>query len=326
MSVSDILLFVGVAFAGFCFAGALAPFEALGWWAGWYRDDPETFDPPVEVEKLSDAPHFIVFLSGIHSVSGEAYAKREIAFIERLRNELPGVEVVDDVFPYSVINRSLTGQRVFARFWRWALKRKLNGPGLAGFLINLRNLWQVAVSADSRYGPIYNQGSAEIILLGLKRHGYRVGGGVPVTLIGYSGGGQIAVGAAPYLKAVLRAPLRVVSLGGVLSADPGLLELDGLYHLFGKNDGVQRLGNLFFPGRWPVLPYSPWNKAKERGTVHLVHMGDADHTGLKGYLDAESFYPDGRSYLDHTVEVISQIVRGERLEVQKSRPALQPTA
>lgn len=323
--ILEVLLFLGLAFLVFLFAGVLSPFEALGWWAGWYGDDEqqglEERAPP------SSAGHFVVFLSGINNVSGEAFAEREVAFIKRLKRELADTRalLVDDIFPYSVTERPLTGRRVFARFWRWALRTKVSGPGLAGFLINLRNLWQVAVSADSRYGPIYNQGSANMLLSGLQRHGYVPGSGVPVTLIGYSGGGQVAVGAAPHLKTIIRAPISVISLGGVISADPGLLTLEHLYHLYGARDNVQRLGSIFFPGRWPFIP-SPWNSARKRGVVELIPMGPTDHTGPGGYLDEGSLLPDGRSYLDGTVETITCLIRREARRSVRVYPAIKVPA
>jgi len=320
--VTEVLLFLVLAVVGFLFAGVLSPFEALGWWAGWYgREASEALEDEAQTPN-AHAKHFVVFLSGINSVSGEAFAEREIAFLKRLKEELKDTVVVDDLFPYSVTEQPLTGGRVFAKFWRWALRQKLNGPALAGFLINLRNLWQVAVSADSRYGPIYNQSSATMILNGLKRHGYAPKSGVPVTLIGYSGGAQIAVGAAPYLKEIIPAPITVISLGGVISADPGLLTLEHVYHLYGQRDMVQRLGSIFFPGRWPFLP-SPWNRAKAKGIVKLVPMGRADHTGPGGYLDEARVVVDGRSYLDVTVETITALVRQEQQTLAQASPALE---
>lgn len=320
--MTEVALFVGLALIVFLFAGVLSPFEALGWWAGWYGREQDELVPQglEESRAASKADHFVVFLSGINSVSGEAFAEREIAFLARLKGELTDAVLVDDIFPYSVTEQPLTGQRVFAKFWRWALRRKLSGPGLTGFLINLRNLWQVAVSADSRYGPIYNQSSATMILGGLKRHGYAVGSGVPITIIGYSGGGQIAVGAAPHLKRIVPAPIVVVSLGGVMSADPGLLTLEHVYHLYGQRDMVQRLGSIFFPGRWPFIP-SPWNSAKAKGIVELIPMGPPDHTGPKGYLDEESHLPDGRSYLDATVDTIAGLIHAQEKRPVRVYPA-----
>lgn len=285
-------------------AGALAPFEALGWWAGWFGDDLLSARP---APARGAAEDFVVYLSGINSVSGEAYAPREVAFLARLREALKGVTFIDDIFPYSVTNRALTGQRALARLWRWIHRRKLQGRALAGFLINLRNFWQVGVSADRRYGPIYNQGSAQMLLDGLRRHGYRPGKAKSITLIGYSGGSQIAVGAAPYLQAATGARIRVISLGGVISADPGLLALDKLYHLYGSRDGVQRLGALFFPGRWRLLPHSAWNQGLKQGKVELVPLGPVGHTGPGGYLDAAS-PATGPSNLERTLEAVTRLV------------------
>ena len=309
----ELLLFLGLLILAFLVAGVLSPFEALGWWAGWYGDDEsQKVDTPTEPVHPVQAERFVVFLSGINSVSGESLAEREIVFLERLKRELTdsATVLVDDIFPYSVTERPLTGHRVFAWFWRWIVRTKISGAGAARFLINIRNLWQVAVSADSRYGPIYNQGSAAMILHGLRRNGYSVGSGVPLTLIGYSGGGQVALGAAPHLKRTVQVPISIISLGGVMSADPGVLTLEHLYHLYGARDNVQRLGSIFFPGRWPIIP-SPWNTAKKHHIVELVFMGPPDHTGPGGYLDEACSLPDGRSYLDATVEMMTRLLHRE---------------
>ena len=139
----ELLLFLSVLVLTFLLAGVLSPFEALGWWAGWYGDEEHqpTLEPPPQSEPVH-AARFVVFLSGINSVSGESLAEREIAFLQRLKRELADSDtvLVDDVFPYSVTERPLTGRRVFAWFWRWALRTKISGAGAARFLINLRNL------------------------------------------------------------------------------------------------------------------------------------------------------------------------------------------
>jgi hypothetical protein len=313
LDLTTVVLALGVALL---VVGVLAPFEALGWCAGWFVSDTGVEDTAVIPDALTEtknaiddaveAPHFVVFLSGIHSVSGESYAPREIAFLHALRERMPHITLVE-LFPYSVTNRALTGQRAFAKVWRWALRNKISGNGFAGFLINFRNLWQVAVSADSRYGPIYNQGSAEMILRGLKANGYTLGSHAPITLIGYSGGGQIAVGAAPYLRQVIGQPVQVISLGGVLSSDPGVLEVTKLYHLFGKRDMVQRVGQIMCPGRWRLLPFSPWNQALRYGLIERVPMGNMDHTGVDGYLDGE--LREGEpTYLDVTLDTVTHLL------------------
>ena len=264
-----------------------------------------------------------MFLSGIHAVGPVVYGQGEARLIAGLRGALPAGRVVQ-VFPYSVTNRALTGRRAFAVVWRWALRGKLGQRRLgqaAGFLINARNLWQVLVSADRRYGPMYNRGTAALVVRALRRRGY-VGGG-RIVLIGFSGGGQIAIGAAPYLKEATRAQVVVASLGGVMASDPGVLEADRVLHLHGRRDRVQRWGAWLFPGRWRLLPWSPWNVARRRGTLASVTIGPCDHTGAEGYLDDHAIAADGRSYLAVTIDVLAAVARGtatERLPVADAGP------
>ncbi len=313
MPLLDPWILAGLAFLALLLAGLLSPLEALGWWAGWYgrRPEEEAVAPPWSGE--APPRQFVVFLSGIHRVAGRPFARREVALLERLRERLPDACFLE-VFPYSVTNRALTGQRTFARFWRWALRMKLSPRALAhtaGMVINLRNLWQVAVSADRRYGPIYNHGSAELITEALLAAGYVPASSTHVTLIGYSGGGQIALGAAGHLDDILGTPVDVIALGGVMASDPATLQVGHLYYLYGARDRVHRVGAAFFAGRWPLLRYSPWNQARARERLTLLPMGPMKHDGNDGYLSATALLPDGRSHLDVTVDVITAILRGD---------------
>jgi len=331
-----------VALAALLVMGALAPLETLGWWAGWFGDPvderqldphrghPEETDAPVAAEPGAPAPAthepvagpWVVYLSGIHAVGPVTHARREAHLVSRLRAALPHGRVLE-VFPYSVTNRALTGQRVFAGVWRWSLAAKLSGRRLsqiAGFLINVRNLWQVLVSADRRYGPFYSRGTAELIVRSLRRRGFPIDDAAAaerVVLVGYSGGAQVAAGSAPFVRSRTGAEVIVVSLGGVLAADPGLLEADRVWHLVGRADRVQRWSSWLFPGRWRLLSWSPWNAARRRGRLRTVEIGPCDHTGVRGYLDEEAFVADGRSHLGVTVDVLAAIADGpgERLPV-----------
>mgnify|MGYP000518140491 CR=1 FL=1 len=279
------------ALATWIVSGLLAPLETLGWWAGWFGrngDDPGAPGPLLEDEPLEDVgpdrrdavartqahDAWVVFLSGIHVVEDQTFAPLERAFLRRLRHDLPGTAVLE-VFPYSVTNRALTGQRAFAWFWRRALRWKQDGrrlAGLIGFAINVRNGWQVAVSADRRYGPMYDQGSARLIERSLRRAGFDPADGAPVILVGYSGGGQVALGAAPVLASRFHRPVQVVSLGGVLASPRTLEGVERVLHLRGRNDAVARLSTWFFPGRWGFARWSTWNRGKADGVVEV----DAD--------------------------------------------------
>jgi len=291
-----------------------APLEALGWWAGWFGEEiEETLARPKEEgteheASRSPAAYFIIFLTGIAGVRQELYLPEEQTLLNRLVRQLPEAIIVDTIFPYSVTNRALTSQRLFAWFWRYAFRQKEHGRRV-GFLINIRNLFQVMVSADHRFGPIYNQGTAETLIKGLRGHGYAGGSGTPVILIGYSGGGQIALGAVSYLLRQLAAPIRVISLGGVMCSDPGVQHVEHLYHIRGQRDGIQRLGEILFPGRWSLLANSFWNQVSARGKITFVDMGPMAHNGPGGYLDEASFLANGQSYMDETVATICRLVR-----------------
>lgn len=308
---------VVAAVALFLVSSAVAPLEALGWWAGW-RGGGSADDEP-SPEEASDATHFVVYLSGISALAGDVVAGEEIRFLDRLQRNLPKSKVVRDVFPYSVTNTGLNGQRALAWFWtRLEGVRVRRRGALVGLLINLRNAFQVAVSADQRYGPIYNFGVAEEILGALRRGGYRAGSGVPVTLLGWSGGAQIALGATPFLARALEAPISLVSVGGVMAADPGLDRLLHLWHLTGSQDRVQHLGFLASPGRWPMAVGSPWQRAFLEGRITEIPLGPMDHRYPGNYFDEEATLADGVSHADTTMAAVLRVLAGSGVAVTGS--------
>jgi len=309
----QILTYIGLVVVGFFLWATLTPFEVMGWWAGWFGDRiySDDFPPDGLVRTVRpETDSYLIFLSGIGRVSGETFSIYEREFLQRLAAALPHTVIIDDIFPYSINNLALTGQRFFARLWRLALWSKMHGSKLIGYLINVRNLWQIMLSADKRYGPMYNQASAEVLMDGLLRYNYDLSRPVPVYLLAYSGAGQIAVGAAGYLAEMIDAPIRVISMSGIFSSDPSLLKIDHLYHIVGSKDRSQTL-NLLAPGRWSLLPASAWNRVRRQGKVTTINVGPIGHTGRGGYLDATSELPDGVSYLDKTVSVIADIMRRE---------------
>lgn len=330
--LSDLLTLFALIIIGLFVWGAFSPFEALGWWAGWFGE--RIYVEPLPAGRTvqhgrEETDSYILFLSGIGRVSGETFSRREQGFLQRLSAALPNSVIIDDIFPYSVNNLPLTGQPFFARLWRWALRRKLDGPHLAGYLINIRNIWQVCISADNRYGPIYNQAVAEVLLHSLLRYGYMIGSNRPIFLIGYSGAGQMAVGAVAYLHEHLQAPIYVISLGGIFSSEPGLLLADHIYHIRGSVDWAQKLGWIA-PGRWPVFPSSEWNRARRQGLITFVDVGPMGHSGAGGYLDIKSFLPDGTSYMEQTVGAVTAIVSRHTDDRptadQATRPAVMPVS
>ena len=296
----------------------LSPLESLSWWAGWSTTAEMPLPSDVPYAGEEEAGHYIVFLTGIGGFSSTKFLPEERAFLDQLADALPYVRVVDDVYPYTTRDLGLEEGRPLSWLWRSLIQKKQERRPV-GFVINLRNLLQVLVSADPRYGLIYSEGIANIVLRALHRHHYRFGSGVPVTLIGYSGGGEMAISAVNPLKLALRAPVRVISLGGVMGNDPSMDDVDHLYHLYGRRDRIQQIGAVIFPGRWRWAWRSAWNRARLDGRVTPIYMGDIGHNGPGGYLDAEAMY-DGETHLARTVRVIRNLVLSRGVEPAAPTP------
>ena len=308
----------------FLFTAVFAPLESLGWWAGWYGEEiagnpvvdatTETTHSADDADNLqlrqTNLPkHFIVYLSGIGAITGSSILPEELPFLDALRERVSDAVVINDVFPYAVTNVGLTGERAFAWLFRKIEALRDKNPLTLGMsLVLARNMFQVLVSADPRYGPIYNLGIAKEIWESLQRHGYQHGCGAQVTLIGVSGGGQISVGAVTYLAAIVDAPIDVISLGGVISSDDGLLKMKHLYHLHGTKDYVHMLGPVTFPGRWPIFVNSAWNRAKAQGKITMKATSSADHVNKNSHFDQNALMPDGRSYFDVTLDEVVAIL------------------
>lgn len=318
-----------ISLVAFIFAGLLVPFEALGWWAGWYGEEVDTNIHPGELARdiPADLPasRYVIYLDGIAQAKFE-YLPDAANFVEVLERVLPDdIVIITGLMPYSPINQPLTEDKIFAFFWRIVDYLQVSrSAGIIGFLmsllIQLRNLIVVAISADRRYGPIYNQGTAQVMYKSLINHGYQPDSGVPITLVGYSGGGQIALAAAPYLKKALNAPIDIISISGVFSGNNNILALEHFYHFVGDKDFVEKIGVIVFPKRWKIAFLSCWNRAKRYGKVTITSLGPVGHNDAGGPLDDEKKLPDGRSYLQQTVDYVSEIIVGNSPLIKESFP------
>lgn len=309
-------------------AGLIAPGEALGWWRRGRPDDNALATPVIEwpsVELAFSRPgqsaaipaelppetgHYLVYLSGIGISSPDQLPVIEIPMVERLAERIGGTTLIWQIYPYSVTNVALTQGRLLSRLWRrlavWKFERRRLGAALA-FLINLRNAFQVFVSVDKRYGPVFNLAIAQQIAAALIRHGYVPEHRKPVTLLGWSGGAQIAAGATWYLAA-LGMDVRVLSMAGLLGSDPGLDRATQIWHLYGDSDKVPGFATLLAPGRWPFFRNSEWNRALREGRLQIVSMGPLRHTGEGGYFSAAPLLPDGREPCQASADYIVQVL------------------
>ncbi|MCB0181995.1 MAG: hypothetical protein KDI62_27460, partial [Anaerolineae bacterium] len=116
------LLIIG-AVALLVIAAITAPLESLGWWAGWFGEDVNDGDPvhlfsQTALQTDEAGKNYIVYLSGIGALTGSSIPKEELPFLDAVAEKMPGTVIIKDVFPYSVTNAGLTGERVFSWVWR----------------------------------------------------------------------------------------------------------------------------------------------------------------------------------------------------------------
>ncbi|MGB3954389.1 MAG: hypothetical protein WBL05_03770 [Brooklawnia sp.] len=305
-------------------AGLVAPTEAVNWWrrghlgeqgiqwptveeAFQHADDEPDEEVPDELPAETD--HYLVYLSGIGISSPHQLPVVEIPMVQRLTERIGGTMMVWRIYPYSVANTALTQGRLLSRLWRKLAQWKFERHPMRwlAFLINLRNAFQIFVSADQRYGPVFNLAIAQQIAAALIRSGYQPANRKPVTLLGWSGGAQIAAGAAYYLAA-LGMPVRILSMAGILSSDPGLDRVQDIWHLRGDTDKLPNVGAVLSMRRWPIFPNSEWNRAKRDGRLKLVSLGDLRHTGPGGYFASEPLLPDGRQPRQLTADYILEVL------------------
>lgn len=299
--------------AAFLIASMTAPLATLSWWAG----DSDADAPPDEApapapSAAAAAAHYIVYLAGIHTIDGASHTPRERRFLDAMAEAAGGAVLVDTVFPYAVSGEPLVqGPRLFGQLWKalQSAPEATRRPLLAE-LINARNFFQVLVSADRRYGPIFNTAVAEQILSKLGEAGWTPGRAARVTLFGYSGGAQIAAGAAARLSRTVDGPIDLISLGGVIASPEGLSRLASIRHLTGRRDRVERLAALGCPGRWPVAAGSAWNMAVASGRLQKVDLGAMTHTGAEGYLGEAAAPGASQSNWETTLDAVRDLVSG----------------
>jgi hypothetical protein len=303
---------IGVALVGVLLIGLLAPVESLRWWSGFSGEQDAPLAPAADATDEATQPvpdPVVVYLSGIGSISGDELLAEEARFLDMLQPLIPGAVIVRNVFPYSAAGVGLTGTRVFSGFWQMLDRMRLNGDALLSSLINVRNIFQVAVAADPRYGPIFAYGVARVIAREAIKAGFRPRGSQRLVLIGYSGGAQVAVSAAPFLKQLLGTSVHVISLGGVLDSDPGLRIVTRLDHLVGDKDVMERIGRIVYPGRWPIARASAWNAARSTGVVEVKHLAGMAHNTPGGYMDPNAHTISGEPFPELTAQAIANALQ-----------------
>jgi hypothetical protein len=293
--------------------GLLSPVGTIVWWLNQSTNLGLKRQHSLPKNRLKPSENsikincYIVFLTGVGDYSVDELTPGEEYFLDRLIQFHPNCVKVADVFPYSVANKDLAGNRFLAPLWR-AAEQGNGWLKQADILIKIRNLWRFAISADDRYGQIYNPGIADAIVDRMNAaHSISLVAPSKVILIGTSGGVQVALGAVPPLNDWLNAQLIVVSAGGAFDGETGFDDVDEMYHLHGERDWVEKVPQVLFPSRWTWAVGSPINRAQQEGRYTILSSGPHAHDGNEGYFGQAIAPFTHASYVEITLQQVNQL-------------------
>lgn len=276
-------------------AGIYSVAGQYAFWNGWLGGlpDPASLfgqaDQPLaaSAETSTATDRFVVYLDGIHQ-STEEHPPRVAALLAELGAQLPaGTALIEGVQTYTISPAELAADAGSRWFWRrlFALQESHPNPLVnwtCGALVQANNVIKVGISADRRYGPILNYELALKVAQRLVEAGLRQGSGQRIVLLGYSGGGEMAMGMADVLQVLCRCPVQILTCCGVFSGNQRLDQVAAIAMVVGSRDPVAALGPLLFPGRSPLLPLSNWNKARLGGRVKREVVAGMGHNGRRG--------------------------------------------
>ena len=276
-------------------AGIYSVAGQYAFWNGWLGGlpDPTSLfaqaDQPLActAEPPATADRFVVYLDGIHQ-STEEHPPRVAALLAELATQLrPGTELIEGVQTYTISPAELAADAGSRWFWRRLFALQEHHPNrlvntICAALVQANNVIKVGISADRRYGPILNYELALKVARRLVEAGLHQGSGQRIVLLGYSGGGEMAMGMADVLQVLCRCPVQILTCCGVFSGNQRLDQVAGIAMVVGNRDPVAALGPLLFPGRSPLLPLSNWNKARFAGRVRRDVVAGMGHNGRIG--------------------------------------------
>ncbi|MBW4459774.1 MAG: hypothetical protein KME47_05975 [Nodosilinea sp. WJT8-NPBG4] len=308
---SKLLTALGIFFLAW---GTISPISTLSWWLrdgnGLTEQRPSL---PAGATTTEAGPQcYLVFLAGVGNVADVDLDPGEEAFLNQMAAAVPGCVVVRGVFPYSAVSDNVGSQPLFRWLWEFS-ERPGQEDSLARLIIKIRNLWRLALSADNRYGQAYNRGAAATILERMAAtEAISLESEEPIQLVlaGSSGGAQVALGAAPYLKEWLSVEITVLSFGGVFDGEEGFDTVEQVYHFHGQGDRIDNLGLILFPSRWGWTVGSPYNRALRAGKYEAIASGPHAHDGDRGYFGqdpVEGSVIQGATYLDLTLKQVQAL-------------------
>ena len=289
-------------------AGIYSLVTQFAFWEGWLDGLPDPTALFPDSPPISEHRCFVVYLDGIHQLERD-HPPRVSAFLGLLDEQLnPATRLVKGLEAYTVLPVALAQDIGSAWFWRRLFALQEDHPNgwiqlIAAVLVQANNVIKVGISSDHRYGPIMNYELSLKIALRLGEVGFRPDQGQRVVLVGYSGGAEMAMGVADYLRRICRAPVSIVSFCGVFSGNQLLNQLSKITMIIGSRDPVAAFGRIAYPGRSPLLPLSNWNRALKHSCIERREIKGMNHNGLQG--------PFAELHREAVVEQIVQAIESE---------------
>lgn len=287
-------------------SGVISVTSQFAFWSGWLGGLPQPGDLFLQPSDRPQPSRTIIYLDGIHQ-SERDHPPRVSAFLTALEARLPDdAHLLKGLEAYTVTTSRLADDTGGSWFWRRLFALQEHHPNtligfVCAFLVQANNVIKVGISSDRRYGPILNYELALKVAAQLAELGFRPGLGSAhkpseLVLLGYSGGGEMAMGMADYLRRICRCPVRIITFCGVFSGNQLLEQVHDIAMVVGNHDPVAAFGRIAYPGRSPLLPLSNWNRAVSRGQVRRLGIAGLSHNGVNG--------PFGEHYRDQVIEAI----------------------
>jgi len=262
-------------------------------WEGWTSGLP---DPSHLFEQPSPASdtghrHYLVYLDGIHQ-SEESHPPRVSEFLEILEQAIAAdTLLVKGIEAYTIMPVGLRATSYSRWFWERLFALQEHHPHalvsfLCSFCVQANNVIKVGISSDRRYGPVMNYELALKIARRLEAIGFHPSCAARVVLVGYSGGGEMAIGTAAMLQKLCHVPVQVVTVCGVFSGNGDLGSVDHVAMVVGSRDPVAAFGRIAYPGRLFLLPLSNWNRWQRNRSLHRYSIEGMNHNGSAGPFSA----------------------------------------
>ena len=257
-------------------------------WEGWMRGLP---DPsrlfPEEISQASIHRHYLVYLDGIHQ-SEECHPPKVTGFLEGPDGAIAeDTLLVKGIEAYTITNVGLRSTTFAGWFWQRLFSLQEHHPNglvrlICAFSVQANNVIKVGISSDRRYGPVMNYELALKIARRLGVMGFHPSHAARVVLVGYSGGGEMAIGTAEILQQLCRVPVQVSTVCGVVSGNGSLDAIEDVAMVVGSRDPVAALGRIAYPGRLPFLFLSNWNRWQRLHPLHRYPIEGMSHNGFTG--------------------------------------------